>query len=259
MPILCRGKELLRDLRIILERFSPLTRSALAAADRIYVTTPDSLRLVAPKWHPKTEVQLSIATCSRITQWTEQPRSAFPRFVYLGRLLYWKGAHFAIRALAEARRTVPTATLILIGAGPEELWLRDLTKKLGVEEAVEFAGYVPSRQQVLDSLHSYTAFVFPSLHDSGGMVVLEALQAGLPVICLDLGGPGVIVNQSCGVVVSTAHADESRTISGIANAMIGLGSMSTGELECLSKGAIDRANELSWARLTRCIAHGESQ
>jgi glycosyltransferase involved in cell wall biosynthesis len=259
MPVLCRAKELLRDLRIVLERYNPLSRSALAAAEHIYVTTPDSLRLVAPKWHSKTEVQLSIAACARTAKWTVRPRSESPRFVYLGRLLYWKGVHLAIRALAEARVKVPASTLTLIGGGPEERWLRNLASRLGVEDAVEFVGYVPSRQQVMDSLHTYTALVFPSLHDSGGMVVLEALAAGLPVICLDLGGPGVIVNRSCGVAVSTDQADEARTVTRIADAMIRLGSMSNAELDCLSKGAVARADELSWARLSKCIAHGEGQ
>ena len=167
--------------------------------------------------------------------------------------------HFAIRAMAEVRRTLPNASLMLIGTGPEEAWLRSLAKNLDLEDAIKFAGYVPSRQEVLDSLHTYTAFVFPSLHDSGGMVVLEALQAGLPVICLDLGGPGVIVNESCGVVISTIQADETRTVTEIANAMIGFEAMSATEWESLSKGAVARSNELSWARLTDQIAQGGTQ
>jgi glycosyltransferase involved in cell wall biosynthesis len=85
------------------------------------------------------------------------------------------------------------------------------------------------------------------------LVVLEALSKGLPVVCLDLGGPAIMVNASCGIVVSTVDADEAKTVTGIANAMIALGMMSSIESVRLSMGAIARANELSWACLTARI------
>ena len=253
MPVLCKVKELLRDLGIIYQRYSPITRSAFAAAERIYASSPDSLRLVLPKWRSKAEVQLSIATCSHAFQQTERQPPESPRYVYVGRLLHWKGVHFAIRAFAVVKKTVPAATLTLIGSGPDERWLKHVAKMCGVGDAVEFAGHVPT-PQLIDTLRNSTAFVFPSLHDSGGMVVLEAFTEGLPVVCLDLGGPGAVVNSSCGIVVSTVDADEVQTVTGIANAMIALGSMSAAEWKCLSRGAMARADELSWDRLTKHIA-----
>jgi glycosyltransferase involved in cell wall biosynthesis len=124
--------------------------------------------------------------------------------------------------------------------------------RFGVGDAVEFAGHVP-RQQLIESLGSYTALVFPSLHDSGGMVLLEALAEGLPTVCLDLGGPGMIVNESCGIVIPTTQHDEDQIVAGLANAMISLATMASTERECVSIGAVARSNELSWARLTECI------
>jgi glycosyltransferase involved in cell wall biosynthesis len=132
--------------------------------------------------------------------------------------------------------------------------LRDLAKKCGVADAVDFAGQAP-RQKLIDSLHSFTALVFPSLHDSGGLAVLEAMSKGLPVVCLDLGGPGIMVNRSCGVVVPTAGADEAQVVTGIANAMIHLWSMPAAEFESLSRGAVTRANDLTWAKLTERVAY----
>ncbi|MGD0548648.1 MAG: glycosyltransferase, partial [Terracidiphilus sp.] len=175
------------------------------------------------------------------------------RFLFAGRLIHWKGAHLAIRALAEVRRSLPAATLTLIGAGPEEEWLRNVAKRLDVSDAVEFAGRL-SRKSLIDRLHCYTALVYPSLHDSGGLVVLEALSNGLPAICLDLGGPGATVKASCGIVVPTADASEAELVTRIAKAMASLGSMPADESIRLSRGAVDRANELSWARLTARVA-----
>jgi glycosyltransferase involved in cell wall biosynthesis len=254
MPILCRVRESFRDMGIMVQRYSPLSYPALAAAERIFVVTQGSLRLVPAKWHFKTEVQLGVGHRSQTSRQPEHRPSRPPRFVFVGRLLHWKGVHFAIRALAQARRTVPATTLTLFGSGPAERWLRDLAKKCGVADAVDFAGQAP-RQKLIDSLHSFTALVFPSLHDSGGLAVLEAMSKGLPVVCLDLGGPGIMVNRSCGVVVPTAGADEAQVVTGIANAMIHLWSMPAAEFESLSRGAVTRANDLTWAKLTERVAY----
>jgi glycosyltransferase involved in cell wall biosynthesis len=50
-------------------------------------------------------------------------------------------------------------------------------------------------------------FIFPSLRDGGGLVVVEAMAAGKPVVCLDLAGPGLHVTEACGVKVA-AHSPE---------------------------------------------------
>jgi glycosyltransferase involved in cell wall biosynthesis len=86
------------------------------------------------------------------------------------------------------------------------------------------------------------------------MVVLESLSMGLPVVCLDLGGPGIMVNASCGFVVPTPDTDDAHTVSGVADAMINLATMSVADLADLSIGAVARANELSWVKLTARIA-----
>jgi glycosyltransferase involved in cell wall biosynthesis len=252
-----KADELLRDFGILVQRSSPLALPAYAAAKRIYVTTPESLRLVPSRWHSKTAVHLAIAAYEKSECGDERRLPKIPRFVFAGRLVQWKGVHLAIRALAEARRTVPAASLTLIGNGPDERQFRETAKRFGVADAVEFVGHLP-RQQLADALRGYTALVFPSLHDSGGFVVLEALAEGLPVVCLDLGGPGVIVNESCGIVVPAKDADEAQTVTGIANAMILLAAMPSSESKRLSMGAIARSSELSWAEMTKCIASSAS-
>ena len=256
MPIRCKARELLRDLGILLQRVSPLALPAYAAAKHIYVTTPESQRLVPSKWHSKTKVHLAIATPSRTTHRDARQSPDSPRFVFAGRLLYWKGAHFAIRALAETRRKIPEATLTLVGLGPDERRLRDLARESGASDAIEFIGNLP-RQQFIAMLRGYTALIFPSLRDSGGFIVLEALSEGLPVVCLDLGGPGIMVNSSCGIVVPSAQLSETQTVTNIANAMTSLATMSTAKSLLLSTGAMVRASELSWSRTTEHIVNCE--
>lgn len=258
IPLRCLVIELLRNSCILFHRYNLLARQAYASAERIYVTTSESLRLIPPKWRSKVTVHLAIATRCHAAHKAAQRQPEGLRFVFAGHLLAFKGAHLAIHALAEARRTIPIATLTIFGVGPDEGWLRAVARRYGVSHAVEFAGSLP-RQQLINTLNRYTAFVFPSLHDSGGLVVMEALSEGIPVVCLDLGGPGVIVNESCGIAVPTAKANMIQVVTCIANAMVSLGTMSSAEYERLSMGSLARATELSWAGLTACVAACENQ
>lgn len=67
---------------------------------------------------------------------------------------------------------------------------------------IDFISWLP--QQLFDPYESHDLFVFPSLHDSAGFVVLKALSRGLPVVCLNLGGPEQIATPELGIVVDTA-------------------------------------------------------
>ena len=69
--------------------------------------------------------------------------------------------------------------------------------KSGLQDRVHFLGRKP-RNEVLRLYSEYDVFFYPSFHDSGAFTVLEAMAAGLPVICLDRGGPALSVNDDCG-------------------------------------------------------------
>jgi len=114
---------------------------------------------------------------------SEQPASPpnARRFLFVGNLLYLKGIHLALQALARMHRDFPGATLTIAGDGRDRKWLQKMADRLGVAHAVDWRGWVP-REQALSMYREHTAFTacFPSLHDSGGTVVMEALSQGLP-------------------------------------------------------------------------------
>lgn len=136
------------------------------------------------------------------------------RFISMGRLLHWKGFHLGVRAFAKAN--LPDAEYWILGDGPEDESLRQLAKSLGVEEKVKFLGRVP-RDVVLEKLAQCHVMVHPSLHDSGGWVCMEAMAAGRPVLCLDLGGPGFQVTADTGIKVAAHNPDQA--VGDLANAM----------------------------------------
>ena len=135
----------------------------------------------------------------------EAPVDSKFRFISIGRLIHWKGFHFGLRAFAQAG--IKNARYVVVGDGPELGRLRELASELGIEDRVDFCGRL-SREETFVQLKRSHVLVHPSLHDSGGWVCLEAMGAGKPVICLDLGGPATQVTEREGFKVRAENPEQ---------------------------------------------------
>lgn len=145
------------------------------------------------------------------------PSTESIRFISMGRLLHWKGFYLGIRAFAKAQ--LPNAEYWILGEGPERNRLQKLAEDLGIVHQVKFWGNLP-RNEGLEKLGECHVLVHPSLHDSGGWVCLEGMAAGRPIICLDLGGPGVQVTSETGFKIAARNPEQA--VQGLAQAMIRL-------------------------------------
>ena len=199
-------------------RFDPLVRQSFEQAAVILCKTKDTLSYVPPEHRAKCIMMQDVGTEMSLISQAAPANPQTARFLYVGRLLYWKGVHLALQALARMRQDYPGATLTIVGKGPDREWLCQLASQLGVAHAVEWKGWVP-REEVLSIYREHTAFLFPSLHDSGGTVVMEALSQGLPVICLDTGGPGAMLPSSCGFKVAVEDRTQAEVVNDLAAAM----------------------------------------
>jgi glycosyltransferase involved in cell wall biosynthesis len=141
------------------------------------------------------------------------------RFLSIGRLLPSKGFHLALRAFAEVQRRFPQAEWWIIGDGPEGSRLMGLAAELGIQGKVNFWGWMP-RQKVLAKLSECDVFVYPCLRGAISMACLEAMAAGRPVICLDLGGPALQVTEGTGVKVPAISPEQ--VVNDLAEAMLRL-------------------------------------
>lgn len=117
------------------------------------------------------------------------------RFISMGNLLHLKGFHLGLRAFALAN--LGDAEYWIAGEGPERKRLEGLAHRLTIARRVRFLGWLP-REQALRRLADCDVLVHPGLHESGSWVCAEAMAAGRPVICLDLGGPGAQVTERVG-------------------------------------------------------------
>lgn len=217
-----KAYERARNLTRWLGEIDPFVRYTAKRSSAIRATTEDTAQRLyqmgadANKVEILSQLGLSEAEISDLAQY-QMPEDVPIRFISIGRLLHWKGFHLGIRAFHEAN--LANAEYWIVGEGFELARLQSLARDLGIADRVKFCGSL-SRQETLSTLASCHVLVHPSLHDSGGMVCMEAMAAGRPVICLDLGGPAVQVTDKTGFKIK-AHTPQ-QAVSDLASAMIQL-------------------------------------
>jgi len=126
------------------------------------------------------------------------------RVVFLGRLVRAKGVRLLVQAAGRLR--TPHVDVVLVGDGPERPALERLARRLGVGDRVHVTGFVPHRR-VPAVLASADLLVLPSLYEELGTVLIEALQAGLPVVATRVGGiPEAVEHGVTGLLVEPGDA-----------------------------------------------------
>jgi glycosyltransferase involved in cell wall biosynthesis len=118
------------------------------------------------------------------------------RLVFVGRLVPFKGVGMLIDAVARLTQEIPIR-LTIVGEGPMGAEWRDQAARRGIAERVQFAGNL-SPPQVADAMRSAHLFCLPSVRESGGAVLLEAMACARPVVAVGFGGPAEIVDEEVG-------------------------------------------------------------
>lgn len=239
----------LRDGMNFCVRYDPLMHQTFQRATQILVTSKQTKNLIPKVFWSKIQVQLAIGIEPVSIDIRKSPRKEQQPFslLYVGRFLFWKGLHLGFLALAELRKCIPEVRLTIVGQGPDEVRWRQEVKKLGISDNVVWISWV-ERNQLTTLYQNHDVFLYPSLHDSGGMVVLEALAHGLPVVCLDLGGPGTIVHEDCGRVISTKERNEREVIQNLSSALLEIAL--NRKLACrLSSRAIEHGKQYYWTEV----------
>ncbi len=197
----------------LLRFYGPFLRRILRQVDRILPTSAPYIQSspwLRPLAHKCTVVPLAIHVDRFQKAMPQRVASIHRRFpqpllLFVGRLRYYKGLDYLIRAMRNI-----DATLIIIGGGPEAARLGALSYELGVAHKVHFLGDIsdellPAYYQAADM------FILPSSHRSEafGIVLLEAMAAGLPLITTELGTGTSWVNQDgiTGLVVPPRNVD----------------------------------------------------
>ena len=238
--------DLMRDCANFIVRIDPFMWKTFCEADQIFVTSEQTLCLLRKRFRKKAQIHLAVGIEGPNTFAAKNPIKTF-RVLYAGRFLYLKGMQIGIRAFARLLESVPDALLTMVGDGPDKKRWKSIAQKHGIEDKIDWFPWV--EQGELFKLYcQHDVFLFPSLHDSGGQVVLEAMAHGLPIVCLDIGGPKLIVDSSCGYKVPVKDLSEEEIVGSIYEALSNLAKNEMRKIE-LSVGAMNRTNKFTWASL----------
>jgi glycosyltransferase involved in cell wall biosynthesis len=129
------------------------------------------------------------------------------RILSAARLIALKGYGLAIRAFKPFADRHADAKMVIAGEGPDLARLQKLVSSLQLGKQVDFPGWM-DRNGLLAAMCSCDVFLFPSFRDGGGAVVVEAMASGIPVICMDLAGPGMHITEQCGIKLPARSPDE---------------------------------------------------
>jgi glycosyltransferase involved in cell wall biosynthesis len=139
-------------------------------------------------------------------RWREPTADSRFRFITVGRLVPFKGIDLIIEAMAGSE-LMKRCRLTIVGDGPERESLVKLANQSAMGDSVEFLGWL-DQKAIAFELNRAQAFVFPSLKEFGGGVVLEAMSAALPSIVVNYGGPGELIRDETGIRIPMQPRDK---------------------------------------------------
>ena len=125
-----------------------------------------------------------------------------PLLLYVGRVAHEKNIEFLLHSFVALRRSRPDAMLAIAGEGPARVQLEKLAFELGIAPHLHFIGYLDRERGLADCYAAADVFVFASRTETQGLVLLEALAQGRPVVSTAVLGTASILQPSCGARVS---------------------------------------------------------
>jgi glycosyltransferase involved in cell wall biosynthesis len=195
--------------RTVARYANPLARLPWWRADLILVQNPETRAWLPTRHHEKTVVFPHVVLDEPGSEREARGLTRQPTALFVGRLLPWKGVALALRSLV----LLDDWHMIVCGSGPDERRLKRIAGKLDLDRRVRFLGWVPASRVRELMVREADVLLFPSIHDEGGFVVAEALASGLPVVCLQRGGPPEIGG------TGVAPNDVSKTVEDLARAV----------------------------------------
>lgn len=208
-------------LRAILNKILtalPGYRKGLNSAKRIFFSNYETAEYLRPKINDFSKCSLLTEIAYKESEVSEKRRANDKdvcTFLWAGRMEYRKG----LELLFDALDSLPMEKkweVKLCGTGRELENYKALVQKKAYKRRVHFLGKIPYEE--LQNLYEEAdVFVFPSLRETTGTVIIEAMAHGLPVICLKQGGGALVVDEKSGFLISGKNREE--YIAGFSDAM----------------------------------------
>lgn len=169
-------------------------RRALERSDAIFCCNPLDIPPTFKKYKSKIEYLNMVARPIDITPQPPPKKESAFRLLFIGRFMDMKGTIFALETFHEFYRTHNDAHFTIIGKGPLKKQLETYVEKNSLSDCVDIISWLPQEDLFAYYQHAHV-FFFPSM-ESQGLVVTEAMQFGLPIVCLKNYGPHSLAREA---------------------------------------------------------------
>lgn len=169
----------------------------------ILTATQATLNNIPTRYHPRCKFFLENGvdlTTFTPAPWPLPPSDTEPlRIVFVGRLVAFKGLPMLLEAIAQYPQPIQ---LTVVGEGPLKQSWQALTEQLGITALVTWCGNANARE-VVEHLHAVHVLCLPSVRESGGAVLLEAMACARPIIAIRYGGPAELIDNEVGHLIAS--------------------------------------------------------
>lgn len=192
-------------------QYDPVLRGTFDAADLVILVGRFMYDIIPEQYHGKCKVMLETGIVADAFSPTPNvSKGEFIELLYVGRVVPYKGLIYFLQALARLPKAVRERFRLRVvgdsGEGGYEQECKDFVASRGLSDAVKFLG-LKKKEEVLNLYGECDLFAFPSLAETSGNVVLEAMAVGRPALVANCGGPSEIVDESGGYLVDPKAPD----------------------------------------------------
>lgn len=246
-----QAKILARRLVQRLMPLNPVFLANLSRASQIFARTGETLDMIPRQYHHKTSLLLETAIGPEML--TESPltrSNEVLQIVSVGRLITSKFNPLFLEALDAFKSTWQRPFRVtVIGDGPESARLEALRDRLGLEE-VEFVGK-KSSEEVYQALRGADIYFSTTMKEGGTWAFFEAIANHLPIVCLKVNGPDMIVGDECGIKIQPDGHANARD--GLARGLVDLAESPSLRADLASKALAHVEANFTWERVSKTI------
>jgi glycosyltransferase involved in cell wall biosynthesis len=210
-----RKDDMVERVRISVQKFFSLTPNfsrTMKGASVILATTNETKQLIPEKYREKVNIFQAIGLNEKI--FYPEPlekKNHSCRFLIAGRMIYWKGYELAILAFKQALERGCDAELTILGDTDDgDLSYKEYLRRICghyIDKEIKFVSKV-DYTKMKEFYDGFDVLINGSFRDSGCFIVMEAQARGIPVICVDTGGPAVNTTENTSIKIQPAPLNQ---------------------------------------------------
>jgi len=171
----------------------PFAKLTLAKSNMIFVSNKNTLYALPKKFNYKSKVLTSVGVVDNKIINIENNTEKL-KIIFVGRLLHWKGIKILLEVIKKFEN-LNIVDLTIVGEGPEISKIKNFANDSSIN--IEIINKIRNIEMI-SFMSNYDLLFFPTLRDSGGFVILEALKAGIKVLTINTGGPAELLSPENG-------------------------------------------------------------